>query len=125
MSNTNRKRKHSDNDEKVKENHVSKKQSIETPDDQEPKCPIDLCFIPPVNRISIDSGGISHVYNTSNLLKHIEEDSTVRDPLTRIKYTPNQLQSVRVAAKALGEKVCVFDYLGIIIENYTKLSTKK
>lgn len=116
MSNANKKRKHSD-DEKVKENYVSKKQSIETTttttqqnpnediNDQDPKCPIDLCYIPPSDRISIDSGGTSHMYNTYNLLKHIEEDSTARDPLTRIKYTSEQLQSVRVAAKALGEKV--------------------
>lgn len=69
-------------------------------------CPIDQCSIPLGHEIGLSTGGVTHIYNTLNILKHMEEDSTLRDPLTRIKYTNEQIQAVRNLAKTLGETVC-------------------
>lgn len=52
--------------------------------------------IPPVNRIEIlyNSGSLRHSFHTNTLMKCIENDPQLRDPITRIQYSKECLRQI-------------------------------
>lgn len=116
MSSTTRKRKRADdsNEHKQRETKTSssssslrkkKKRKKDGDSASDSVCPITLMPIEPSDCITLRSNRKSRVYSLRAILKHIECDRRMRDPITRIPLSRSQVSRVRSMARRAGYEV--------------------